>query len=267
MKKRLVFAGTAALLAVGTLSACGANDDDTLLVGATPAPHAQILEFVRDNLAADAGLDLEVKEFTEYTQINPAVESGDLDANYFQTPQYLEEFNKGNDADLVSVASIHAEPMGVYSSKITSIEDIPDGGQVSIPNDASNGARALKLLEAAKVITLSDKAGDLPTEDDVADNPKHLVFDAQDAANLPRALDDSDLAVINGNFAVEAGLSPADALAAEAAKDNPYANLLVVAGDKADDPQVKKLADLLTSPEVKKFIEDTFKDGSVVPVF
>ncbi|HZE40565.1 MAG TPA: MetQ/NlpA family ABC transporter substrate-binding protein [Stackebrandtia sp.] len=265
-KALLATTGAAAVLAATTLSAC-ASDDDTLVVGATPEPHAKILEYIQDNLADDAGLKLEVKEFTEYTQVNPATESGDLDANYFQTPQYLKDFNAKNHGDLVSVASVHVEPMAVYSKKVASLDDVPSGAQVSLPNDAANEARALELLDANGIIALSKNAGDLPTEDDITSNPRHLKFNPADAANLPRTLDDSELAIINGNYAVEAGLKPSKALAIEKARHNPYSNDLVVPKKHAKDAQVKKLERLLTSDKVRAYIKSHFKDGSVLPVF
>ncbi|GAA4904443.1 D-methionine transport system substrate-binding protein [Stackebrandtia albiflava] len=268
MKRHLAVAGIAGLTAATVLTGCASGDDDTLLVGASPTPHGQILEFISENLAADAGLDLEVEEFADYTQVNPALQAGDLDANYFQTPAYLAEYNDGNDGNLVSVAEVHVEPMGLYSNSVTSLDAIPDGAQVGIPNDASNGGRALQLLQTAGLITLAEGAGELATEDDIVDNPKNLEVVPQEAAQLPRSLEDLDLAVINGNYALEADLSPADdALAAEAGEGNPYANLLVVTEENRDDPQVQKLAELLNSPEVAQFIEDTFSDGSVIPAF
>ncbi|MFE1750258.1 MetQ/NlpA family ABC transporter substrate-binding protein [Streptomyces anandii] len=272
---------TTAVLAAGALtfglSACGsgssgsgkADADATLTVAATPTPQGQILTYVKDNLAKKAGLKLEVKEFTDYVTPNTAVQQGQVDANYFQHKPYLDDFNKKNGTDIVPVpgGTVHLEPLGVYSRSVKKLADLKQGASVALPNDTTNEARALKLLEANGVIKLKSGAGYDATPKDVTSNPKNLEFKELEAAQLPRSLGDVDAAVINGNYALEAKLSPAkDAIAAEAAKDNPYANFLAVKKGDENDPRVKKLAKLLTSPEVKKFIEDKY-DGAVVPAF
>ncbi|MFJ1810422.1 MULTISPECIES: MetQ/NlpA family ABC transporter substrate-binding protein [unclassified Streptomyces] len=270
---------TAAVLAVGALTlgltACGSEKDsgsasDTsgpLVVAASPTPHAEILNFVKDNLAKKAGLDLEVKEFTDYVTPNTATEDGSVDANYFQNQPYLDDFNKKNGTHVVPVVTVHLEPLGLYSHKVKSADALKSGATVAVPNDSVNEARALKLLAANKLITLKDGVGNDATPSDITENPKKLKFKELEAAQTPRSLDDVDAAVINGNYAIEADLKPAsDALVLESATDNPYGNFLAVKDGDEDDPRVKKLAELLTSAEVKKFIEDKY-DGSVIASF
>ncbi|MFE7230864.1 MetQ/NlpA family ABC transporter substrate-binding protein [Streptomyces sp. NPDC057596] len=271
---------TAAVLAAGALTlgltACGsesgsgkADANAPLTVAATPTPQGEILAYVKDNLAKKAGLNLEVKEFTDYVTPNTAVQQGQVDANYFQHKPYLDDFNKKNGTDVVPVpgGTVHLEPLGVYSKSVKKLADLKKGATVALPNDTTNEARALKLLEANGVIKLKAGAGYDATSKDVTSNPRNLQFKELEAAQLPRSLGDVDAAVINGNYALEAKLSPAkDAIAAEAAKDNPYANFLAVKKGNENDPRVKKLAQLLTSPEVKKFIEDKY-DGAVVAAF
>ncbi|MBC7271631.1 MAG: MetQ/NlpA family ABC transporter substrate-binding protein [Streptomyces sp.] len=268
---------TAAVLAAGALTlgltACGSEQDaasDTsgpLVVAATPVPHAEVLNYVKDNLAEKAGLDLEVKEFTDYVTPNTATEDGSVTANYFQTEPYLEDFNQKNGTHLVSVASVHLEPLGLYSEKTDKTDGLKDGATIAVPNDTVTEARALQLLAANGLITLKDGAGTSATTADITDNPKNLKFKELEAAQTPRSLKDVDAAVINGNYALEADLKPAeDALVLESPENNPNVNLLVVKEGSEDDPRVKKLADLLTSDEVRKFIEDNY-DGSVIPSF
>ncbi|MEU0849888.1 MetQ/NlpA family ABC transporter substrate-binding protein [Streptomyces flaveolus] len=267
---------TTAVLAAGALtlglSACGSDKDasDTsgpLVVAATPVPHAEILDFVKDNLAKKAGLDLEVKEFTDYVTPNTATEDGSVGANYFQTEPYLADFNKKNGTHLKSVASVHLEPLGLYSKKADKADDLKSGATIALPNDTVTEARALQLLASQGLITLKDGAGNSATTADITKNPKNLKFKELEAAQTPRSLNDVDAAVINGNYALEADLKPAkDALVLESAKNNPNVNLLVVKEGQEDDPRVQKLAKLLTSPEVKKFIEDHYA-GSVLPSF
>ncbi|WP_405919143.1 MetQ/NlpA family ABC transporter substrate-binding protein [Streptomyces longwoodensis] len=272
---------TTAVLAAGALtfglSACDSGSDsdskadggDTLTVAATPTPQGEILTYVKDHLAQKAGLKLEVKEFTDYVTPNTAVQQGEVDANYFQHQPYLTDFNKKNGTDIVAVpgATVHLEPLGVYSKGVKKLDDLKKGATVALPNDTTNEARALKLLAANGVIGLKSGVGYDATPKDVTTNPKGLKFKELEAAQLPRSLGDVDAAVINGNYALEADLSPAeDAIAAESPKDNPYGNFLAVKKGKEDDPRVQKLAKLLTSPEVKKFIEDKYQ-GAVVPAF
>ncbi|WP_199552542.1 MetQ/NlpA family ABC transporter substrate-binding protein [Streptomyces sp. N35] len=269
---------TAAVLTTGALTlglaACGsdsgsgsADADGPLIVAASPTPHADILTYVKDNLAKKEGLDLEVKEFTDYVQPNTATQDGSVGANYFQHKPYLDDFNKKNGTDLVWVNDVHLEPLGLYSQKIKKTDELAKGATVALPNDTTNEGRALKLLDANGIIKLKTGAGLDATPADIAENPKNLKFKEIEAAQLPRSLGDVDAAVINGNYAVEAGLSPKqDALVSETPKGNPYANGLVVKKGQENDPRVKKLAKLLNSDEVKKYIDDKF-DGAVEPAF
>jgi D-methionine transport system substrate-binding protein len=270
---------TTAVLAAGALtlglSACGSDKDPAgdkdgkLVVAATPTPQGEILDYVKKNLAKKAGLDLEVKEFTDYVTPNTAVQQGEVFANYFQHKPYLDDFNKKNGTDIVPVpnATVHLEPLGVYSKSVKKLGDLKSGATVALPNDTTNEARALKLLADNGLIELKKGAGYDATPKDVSKNPKNIKFKELEAAQVPRSLGDVDAAVINGNYALEAKLSPAkDALVAEPAKGNPYGNFLAVKKGDENDPRVKKLAKLLTSPEVKKFIDDKY-DGAVVAAF
>ncbi|MGH8451234.1 MetQ/NlpA family ABC transporter substrate-binding protein [Pseudomonas sp.] len=260
MKKVLLFTALAAAL---TASLAQANEK--LVVAATPIPHAEILELVKPTLAKE-GVDLDIKVFTDYVQPNVQVAEKRLDANYFQTLPYLENFNKGKGTNLITVVGVHVEPFGGYSKKITKIEDLKDGATVAIPNEGSNSGRALLLLQKAGVITLKDPNNALATPKDIASNPKHLKFKELESALLPRVLDQVDLDLINTNYALEAGLNPAkDALIIEDAK-SPYVNFLVARPDNKDSDAIQKLAKALTSPEVKAFIEKKY-NGAVVPAF
>jgi len=237
----------------------------TVKVGATPEPHAKILEFVKEKLAAE-GVNLEVIVFNDYVQPNVQVYEKQLDANFFQHVPYLDEFNAEKGYDLVKVTGVHIEPIGAYSSKISAIEELKDGAKVAIPNDATNGGRALALLAKHNLITLKDGVGILATVQDIADNPKKLEIVELEAATLPRVLPDVDVAVINTNYALEAGLVPTrDALFIEES-DSPYVNILVSRPDNKDDEAIRKLAAALNSAEVKQFIEETY-EGAVVPAF
>jgi D-methionine transport system substrate-binding protein len=253
------------------LTACGSSDsgdsgsDDVLTVGASPAPHAEIFGYVKDNLATGAGLKLEIKEFSDYVQPNLALNDGQLDANFFQHKPYMDDFAQSKGLKLTFVAPVHLEPLGAYSKKVRTLAELPKGATVAIPNDATNGARALKLLADNGLITLKADTGVNATEKDVESNAKGLKFRPLEAAQLPRSLQDVDAAVINGNFALEGGLTPAkDALALEKADGNPYANGVVTKTGEENDPQVRKLVELLQGPEVKKFIQDKYQ-GSVLP--
>ncbi|MGW7047163.1 MetQ/NlpA family ABC transporter substrate-binding protein [Streptomyces avermitilis] len=268
---------TTAVLAAGALtlglSACGSDkgsSSDTsgpLIVAASPTPHAEILNFVKKNLAKKAGLDLEVKEVTDYVTPNTATEDGSVGANYFQNQPYLDDFNKKNGTHIVPVVTVHLEPLGLYSHKVKKADDLKSGATVAIPNDTVNEARALKLLDANGIITLKSGVGNEATPGDITKNPKKLKFKELEAAQTPRSLDDVDAAVVNGNYAISSGLKPAkDAVVLESATNNPYGNFLAVKKGNEKDPRVKKLAKLLTSPEVKKFIEDKYA-GSVTPSF
>ena len=258
MKKLLA---TAALLAASLT----AHAAETLSVAATPVPHAEILEFVKPQLAKE-GVDLQIKVFTDYVQPNLQVAQKRLDANFFQHQPYLDEFNKSRGTDLVTVAQVHVEPFGIYSQKIKKLDELREGAVVAIPSDATNGGRALLLLEKAGLIKLKDSANILATPKDIAENPKKLKFKELEAATLPRVLNQVDLALINTNYALEAKLNPTqDALLLEG-KESPYANILVARPDNKDSDAVQKLAKALNTPAVKQFIEEKYK-GAVVPAF
>jgi D-methionine transport system substrate-binding protein len=251
----------AAFAAVAAFSAHA----ETLTVAATPVPHAEILEFVKPALAKE-GVDLKVKVFTDYIQPNVQVAEKRLDANFFQHQPYLDEFNKAKGTNLVAVTGVHLEPLGAYSSKLKDLKDLPSGANVVIPNDATNGGRALLLLAKAGVITLKDPTNILSTVKDIAQNPKDLKIRELEAATIPRVLTQVDLALINTNYALEAKLDPSkDALVIEG-NDSPYVNILVSRPDNKDSDAMQKLAAALHSPEVKKFITEKYK-GAVLPAF
>jgi len=228
-------------------------------------PHAEILEFVKPALAKE-GVDLKVKVFTDYIQPNVQVAEKRLDANFFQHQPYLDEFNKAKGTSLVAVTGVHLEPLGAYSSKLKDLKDLPGGANVVIPNDATNGGRALLLLDKAGVIKLKDSKNILSTLKDIEQNPKDLKFRELEAATIPRVLTQVDLALINTNYALEAKLDPSkDALVIEG-NDSPYVNILVSRADNKDSDAMKKLAAALHSPEVKQFITEKYK-GAVLPAF
>ncbi len=236
-----------------------------LKVGATPVPHAEILNFIKPQLEKE-GIDLQIQEFTDYVQPNEALASGQLDANFFQHIPYLEDFAAKRNLPLTYTVKVHIEPIGVYSKKVTKLEDVKPGSIVAIPNDATNGGRALAVLAKAGLITLKDGAGVTATVNDIAGNPKNLKIKELEAAQLPRSLDDVVLAVINSNFALEAGLVPTkDSLFIESS-DSPYANVLAVRKGDENKDAIVKLGQALTSPEVKKFIEEKYQ-GAVVAAF
>lgn len=237
-------------------------------VGASVTPHAEILNAVKDELKA-AGYELEVVEFTDYVLPNTALEQGDLDANYFQHTPYLENFNEENGTHLVAVGKIHYEPFGIYAGKTSDLSAIPEGGSIAIPNDGTNEARALLLLEAQGLIKLKEGITFTATVLDIAENPKNLSIKEIEAAQLARSLQDVDAAVINGNYAIQAGLKVKDALAIED-KDSiaadTYANVLVVKEGHENDDATKALLAALQSDTAKKFMEEKY-EGAVIAAF
>ena len=272
-----------ALALSASLTACGSSDttetaDDadssdttetvTLKVAASPTPHAEILEQVKPILA-EQGIDLVITEYGDYIVPNTAVDEGDEDANYFQHTPYLEQFNAENGTDLVSVGKIHYEPMGIYAGKTASLEELPDGATIAVPNDATNEARALQLLAAQGLIEIDPEAGLNATPNDITSNPKNLEFTELDAAMIPNTIEEFDLNVINSNYALQAGLNPAeDALASEdAASDaaQTYANIIAVKAGHENDPAIVALVDALHSEEIQEFINTTYA-GSVLPI-
>ena len=258
-------------LAVG-LSGCGAQKqgpvkEGSIVVGASPSPHAQILEAVSEQLA-QKGYQLEIKEFTDYIMPNTALEDGELDANFFQHQPYLTDFNEKNGTKLVSAAAIHFEPLGIYGGKTADLADLPEGAQIAVPNDTTNEARALWLLQAQGIIEVDEQAGLEATKQDITSNPKNVEIVEMEAAQLPRALADVDFAVINGNYAVAAEIADQVLVTedkdSEAAKQ--YANIVAVREGDENREDIKALVESLQSDEVKAYIEETF-GSTVIPVF
>lgn len=257
MKRLLLIAACVLLTAINVQAL------EKIVVGATPVPHSEILEQIKP-LLLEKGYELEIKEFTDYVMPNLALDDGDLDANFFQHVPYLIEFNKNKHTDLVDTVKVHLEPMGVYSRTIKNLADLPEGASVAVPNDPTNESRALEVLATAGLITLKDV--DLKTKLDIAENPRNLSIKEIDAPQLPRVLDDVDIAVINTNYALPAGLNPVkDALVMES-KDSPYANIIVVKRGKENDPKTKALNEAITSETIRAFIKEKYK-GAIVEAF
>ena len=283
MKKLLALA-MALTLCLG-LAACGGDTTDastdttddtaqtgetvTLTVGATPAPHQEILEQVVDDLA-EQGITLEIRPYNDYVMPNTAVEEGEDDANYFQHITYMENFNAEHGTHLVSAGAIHYEPMGIYAGKSTSLDEIPDGAVIAVPNDATNEGRALLLLQDLGIITLSEDAGLEATKNDIVDNPHNIDLQEMEAAMLPQTIDEVDFSIINSNYALQAGLDPTtDALASEDTQSDAaqaYANVIAVKEGNENNEAIKALVAALQSDEIREFIETTY-EGSVVPMF
>ena len=253
----------------GSTSTDTTKKEVTLVVGASPTPHAEILRQVVSDLKAQ-GIDLQIKEYTDYVQPNLAVQSGDIEANYFQHLPYLEDFNKQNNTDLVSAGAVHYEPFGLYPGKKKTLDVVGTGAQVAVPNDTTNEARALLLMQDIGWITLKDGAGINATKQDITANPHNLKIVEVEAAQIPRSVGDVDYAIMNGNYALQAGFSvEKDALAAEKADSlaaKTYANIVAVKKGDENKPEIQALMKALHSEKVKKYIEDTYK-GAVVPSF
>ena len=272
MKKTLAIV-LALVLCLGILTGCGGSkaESKTIKIGATPTPHAEILAIAKDVLA-EQGYTLDIVEYEDYVQPNNAVESGDLDANYFQHTPYMDSFNADNGTHLVSVGLIHYEPFGIYAGKAASIDELPDGGRVALPNDPSNQSRALFLLQQEGLITIdpSVTVTDEANVYDVVDNPKNIEFVEMEAAQITNALQDVDLAVINGNYALAGGLNAGtDALAVEDASGavaQTYANILCVKEGNESSEAIQALLAALQSEAVRSFIEETYS-GAVVAIF
>ena len=281
MKKILTLI-LALTMAVG-LAACGSTEAPaeettesaeptetiTLKVAASPTPHAEILAQVVDVLA-EQGIDLQITEYGDYVIPNTAVEEGDEDANFFQHTPYLDQFNEENGTHLVSVAKIHYEPMGIYAGKTASLEELPDGAVIAVPNDVTNEARALLLLEAQGLIEVDDEAGLNATPNDITSNPKNLQFKELEAAMLPQTVEEVDLSIINSNYALQGGLNPAtDALASEDPDSDAaqtYANIIAVKEGNENNEAIQALVKALQSDAVREYINETYS-GAVVPMF
>lgn len=273
MKKNLLKAislGLVAVLSSAILVGCGGNgtDEKVIKVGASPSPHAEILEQIKDKVEAQ-GYTLEIVEYNDYVLPNTAVESGELDANFFQHTPYLDDFNTNNGTHIVSAALIHFEPLGVYSQKVASLSELKEGAKIGVPNDTSNEARALLLLEANGLITLKEGAGVTATVNDIVSNPLNLQITEIEAAQLPLSLPDLDAAVINGNYAISAGLDMSKAIAVEESSSvaaTTYANLVGVKEGNENSEKIQVLINALKSEEVRTFIQNEYA-GAVVPVF
>lgn len=277
MKKNILVSIVVTLVLSLVLTACGkkpvennastvtGSTNAVLTVGATPEPHVPILKVI-EPILKNEGIEIKIVEFTDYVLPNLALVDGEIDANFFQHIPYMESFANNNNAKLEAVAKVHVEPLGLYSKKLDNIENLKDGAKIAIPNDATNGGRALILLESHGYIKLKEDAGLEATEKDIAQNPKNLSFIPLEAPLLPRSLDDVDAAVINTNYALEAGLNPLnDALIIEN-EDSPYANILVVKPENANNENIQKLIKALNSEEVRNFINDKYK-GAIIPAF
>ena len=279
--KRLTSIFLTLVLALGLLAGCGqsstsegdstqaAAEEETkvIKVGASPSPHAEILRKAAEVLK-DQGYELDIVEYSDYVQPNVALANGDLDANYFQHLPYLEDYNSQNGTDLVSAGAIHYEPFGIYAGKTDSLDKLADGAKVAVPNDATNEARALLLLEAQGLIKLNDSENLAATKNDIVENKLNLDIVEIEAAQLPRSLGDVDVAVINGNYAIDAGLSVADALATEDAQSiaaTTYGNIVAVRNGDESNEAIQALVSALKSDDVRSYIEETYK-GAVLPL-
>lgn len=277
-KKIIALAAAAALTL--SLAACSGNNSSStadnsssdasstvIRVGASPSPHAEILEFAKDQLAAK-GYELEIVEFTDYVMPNVALYEGDLDANFFQHTPYLDNYNEQNSTDLVSACKVHFEPMGLYSETLTSVSDVAEGSKVGVPNDPTNEARALNLLEAQGLIKLREGAGLNATPLDIEENPLNLEFVELEAAQLPRNLSEFAIAAINGNYAIEAGILDKVIVneAADSESAQEYANILAVRNGELETDKTKALVEALTSDETREFINTQYED-QFIPVF
>ena len=277
-KKIIALAAAAALTL--SLAACSGNNSSStadnsssdasstmIRVGASPSPHAEILEFAKDQLAAK-GYELEIVEFTDYVMPNVALYEGDLDANFFQHTPYLDNYNEQNGTDLVSACKVHFEPMGLYSETLTSVSDVAEGSKVGVPNDPTNEARALNLLEAQGLIKLREGAGLNATPLDIEENPLNLEFVELEAAQLPRNLSEFAIAAINGNYAIEAGILDKVIVneAADSESAQEYANILAVQSGELETDKTKALVEALTSDETREFINTQYED-QFIPVF
>ena len=266
MKKAIALV-LVALLALASVFASGASEEESnvITVGATPDPHAAILNVIKDDLAAE-GYDLQIVEFTDYVTPNEALASGELDANYFQHLPYMESANAERGYNLVNAGGIHIEPLALYSEKHDSLSAIPDGATIAIPNDPTNEGRALLLLQSAGFITLRDDAGLEAVPADIKDNPKNLKFSEIEAASLPRVLADVDAAVINGNYAIPAGLiATQDGLFVEGA-DSPYVNVIAVREGHENDAKIVALVEALRGEKVQAYVAERYPNGEVVLV-
>lgn len=282
MKKKIFTLAVAAALTLGLLTGCGQSAEpasentnqeskeekelETIKVGACVTPHAEILNAIKDDLA-EKGYDLEVVEYNDYVLPNTALENGELDANYFQHKPYLDDFNAENGTHIVGVANVHFEPLGIYAGKTASLDELQEGAEVAVPNDTTNEARALLLLEQEGLIKLKKDAGLQATVLDIEENPLNLKINELEAAQVARAISDVDIACINGNYAIEAGLDEAIAMeSSQSEAAETYANLIAVREGDEESPKTKALVEAVLSDKVRDFINENY-EGAVVPVF
>lgn len=250
-----------------TEAAAASGETVKIKIGATPSPHAEILEAAKDALKKK-GVEIEIVTYNDYVQPNIATDEGQIDANYFQHQPYLDDFNKENNTHVVSVGKIHYEPFGIYAGKSKDLKNIQDGAKIAVPNDTTNEARALLLLEANGIIKLKDGAGLTATKQDIVENPHNVEIYEVEAAQIPRSLDSVDFACMNGNFAIQANYKPSEALAAEKSDSEAaqtYANIIAVAEKNKDAAWAKSLVEVLTSKEIRDFINKKY-EGGVVPL-
>jgi len=265
--KKLTAVSLILVLLLAVLSGCSGDtsEENIIRIGVTPEPHSRLVNLVKDDLEAE-GITLEVIEFTDYVKPNLALADGELDANFFQHQPYLDDFAEAEGLDLVSIGNVHVEPMALYANEAESVDELQEGAEIAIPNDTVNGGRALILLQNNGLITLNEGAGLEATENDIAENPHNFVFTALEAAALPRVLDEVDAAVINGNFALQAGLNPINDGILIEGENSPYANIVVVRAGEENEEKYQKLIEALQSEKVKNFIEENY-EGGVVPAF
>lgn len=265
--KKIISVLASSLLLAGIFTGCSKkNSSNVIKVGATPRPHAEILNLLKEDLK-EKGYTLEVVEFTDYVTPNEALENSEIDANYFQHLPYMESFNQERGYHLVSAAGIHIEPMAVYSKKVSALADLASGSTVAIPNDPTNEGRALLLLQSAGLIKLDENSGLTATPINIVENSKNLKFKEIEAASIPRVLPDVDLAVINGNYAIPAGLvATRDGLFVEGS-DSPYVNIICVKEGNEASEKIQALVNAVKSEKVKKYISENFQNGEVIAVF
>ncbi|MDO5041292.1 MAG: MetQ/NlpA family ABC transporter substrate-binding protein [Peptoniphilus sp.] len=271
MKKILILL-TLSLLLVGCAGgnnkkeeAVNPAEDNKIVIGVTPVPHEEIIKAFEQQFK-DAGLEVEIVVFDDYIQPNEQLAAGDLDANFFQHKPYLDEFAAQNKLDLVSIGGVHIEPMAVYSDKLSSLDELQEKDEIIIPNDPTNGGRALIMLDKEGIIKLEDNTNLSSTENDIAENPKNLTFVPMDAQNIPNTYKDAAAAIINSNFAIGAGLSPTEDSLLIEPKDSPYANIVVVRTGEEEKEKFKKFMEILNSDDVKEFIEEKYQ-GAIIPAF
>ncbi|OXS76846.1 metal ABC transporter substrate-binding protein [Lysinibacillus sp. KCTC 33748] len=272
-KKNKILLGLASLTLVAALVGCGTNEDkgsqgkaineNKIVVGVTSGPHEQIAE-VAAKVAKESGLEVELKTFSDYVLPNTSLAEGDLDVNSYQHKPFLDAFNKDHKTDLVPVGKTILTPMGIYSDKYKSLDEVPDGATFGLPNDPTNGARALFVLQEAGIIKLKEGADLTASIRDVEENKKNFKFIELEAAQIPKQLSEVDVAAINTNFALDAGIDPKkDSILLEST-NSPYVNYIAVRAENEDDPAIKKFVEAYQSDEVRKFIEEEFK-GSIIP--